>query len=123
MIMTAPVLPELAAAIDERVRRRRTDIEQTVASYRRYIETELAQLAEVEAKVLTLFAVKARIEAMGLPCKVWTWSDHIEVETTKDRLVEVYRAVGRLDGKNRTVDLVNARKKLVKVSLAAVNYP
>lgn len=123
MTTTVPVLPAVAAAIDERVRRRRADIEQTLASYRRSIEAELAQLSEVEAKVLQLFAVKARLEAAGLPCKVRNWSDHIEVETTKDRLVDVYRAVGRLDGRNKSVDLVNPRKRLVRVTLAAVAYP
>jgi hypothetical protein len=122
--MNSLVSTETAEAITARVEQRKRSILDTIESYRRYIATNEERLAEVEAQTVRLFEVKLMLEAAGFTPELDSWCDSLSL-TLKDEgeLKGLYPLVGRFNGEGRSVDLVNPRKKLIRVTLTSIQHP
>lgn len=70
-----------------------------------------------------MYETKRALEEAGFEAYLGSWTDTLTVDTEPNRLTEVYRVVGRLDGRNKSVWLVDARKRLVEVRLPAAHKP
>ncbi len=123
MTNTAIVTDEVAAEITARVNTKKGDIESSIARYERYIENEREKLNQVEDATTNFFAVRARLQAAGFDVKVSSWNESLEVNVDRTQLTEVYKLIGRLNGEYAAKEIVDSRKRLIRVSLPSVRHP
>lgn len=121
-----PSDPEVAALFADRLAHRRKDLEETAASYRRWMEEaqrKLDQLEEtVTEEVTRTVGCRRALEAAGFHVEPVYGLVHL-VHTTEDKLPEVYRAIGRLDGQSVVKDIADAKKKLLTVTVRSAICP
>src|SRR4051812_943897 len=104
--MTIPLTtPAVAAAINARVNDRVREIQDTIGRYEQYIAAQREQMTKVEMEVIALFAVKARLEAVGFSPTISSWSNTLRLEIDKNQLTAAYAVLGRFDGRNAAKDI------------------
>jgi hypothetical protein len=106
--------PELVAAVRDRVARK-------LASHIEYDKDRRAELAALPARILAAHALVARLHAAGFHQAHVYYDEEVRVDVTQKDLTKLYHVVGRL--KAAGTDLVDARKRLMRVSLACVAHP
>ena len=106
-----------------RVAERKQSILESVAVYERKIASLREEMDTVGPKLAELYETKKALEAAGFDVHLGSWSDTLTVDVEPNRLTDVYKVVGRLDGRNKSVSLVDARKRLVEVRLPAAHKP
>ena len=128
MTMTIPRKIQRLAAIKlaERKRNARRWAQDSIKSYAEYLKAEtekLERLDETVSREVDQF-IEALVKLRQAGFKATNpWALELKVETTKRRLTDVYRAIGRLDGAKARKDIRDAKKGLVVVTLPSVNYP
>ncbi len=123
--MTTPAIltADAAREITARVNTKRADVESSIARYERYIANEREKLTRVEDETTNFFAVKARLQAAGFAVRASTWAETLEVNVDRTQLTEVYKLIGRLNGEHASKEIVDPRKRLIRVTLPSVRHP
>lgn len=120
----------LADKVRDRLEDRRRDAEEYISTLLRRVGEERERLEHLEARLTEYFTVRDALEAAGFEVRGWWGSEDLEVRTTQDRLPDVYRVVGRLDGRRAHKDLLDRPADApadapdrVRVTLACVRHP
>jgi hypothetical protein len=121
-VTNAIITAAQAAELSEAVEQKRRDLLGTIQAYERYIADKRKQLDEVEARCVGVFEVKARLEAAGFRPRYDSWGEVLRVDVEREQLTDLYRVLGRFDGKNAERDIEDARRRLIRVQLTPVNY-
>ena len=124
MTPTNAIVPTaLANEISENVERKLSSLRESIESYQRYIANKVEDMKKVEAQFIEVFAVKARLEAAGFkPAYSW-WTEGLRLDIDQKQLTAAYEVLGRFDGRGAEKDIVDSRKRLVKVTLTSVKHP
>jgi hypothetical protein len=116
----------VARKLADRLAYKRNDIRGDIKTYAQFLHEQTEALGLVEETVgqeAALFAeAVAKLRAARVKFTV-SYGWRLEVETTKKSLKKVYEALGRLDGSKQGKEILDAGKKLVKVTLPVVAYP
>jgi hypothetical protein len=111
----------MSRTLDELVALRKENIQGQIKTYERYIAGCLERLTKVEAEETKRFALVERLRTAGFEPWVSEYCETVSIDVSKEKLTEVYRVVGRL--KKEYASIANARKKMIEVTLIAVNEP
>ncbi len=109
--------------VKERVERKRAEKDWEITIKQNGIAELIREKNKLEEKVNELFRWMLFLQANGFEVRYGNWTDCLTVVTTKERLTELYKMVGRFDGKAKSTTIINARKKLVEISMQCVKYP
>ncbi len=123
MTTQSVVTNDVAKAIADRVSAKKSELENSIAAYERYITEKRKAIENLEEQTTNFFGVKAQLEANGFEVKVCTWTDRLTVNIDKKQLTDVYKVIGRLNGESANKEIVDSRKRLIRVSLRAVKHP
>jgi hypothetical protein len=100
---------------------RKGNIEGQIKTYERYITGCRERLTKVEAEETKRFALVEKLRAAGFEPWVSEYCETVSIDVPKEKLTEVHRVVGRL--KKEYANIANARRKMIEVTLIAVNEP
>jgi hypothetical protein len=108
--------PDFAAACREE----RESLETSIRYAQDRVEQLRAKLVDVEARLRPKYELLAALKAAGFEPHLSTYTGTVTLETTQDKLTDVYRVTGRL--KKEYSNLADPRKKLVEVTLTGVKH-
>jgi hypothetical protein len=125
-------VPAAVKKLAETKRKKRADrirrwAQDNIAQWAENLKEETQKLARAEEKAADEAAkwaqAVARLRAAGFKVELSDYDFDVTVKTTRKKLTDVYRAIGRLNPQSVAKSIVNAKKKLIRVAIDSVAYP
>lgn len=118
--MTIEEIDAEAARLAEYAKGRLT---QSIGYYQKHIAEYEKERDGAEAKAQALVAMKAKLKAAGFECFIADWDMTVNVDIEEAQIPAVYEIVGRLKGEEAEKEIVDAKKRLVRVTVEPADYP